>query len=159
MSEFVFLMHKNSISLKDIDECSQPGVCRNGRCVNTRGGFECRCSPGFTLSKDGLYCTGTALSVCEQSFIFMFLFNHYSILTRVVFFLFINPIFLHLKLLTSPTCFCHWSDKTERCAQDKPQQIAVAVCIHYSSSVSWVKVRWLTWVYTSAYSYFIKLFL
>lgn len=48
----------------DIDECSQPGVCRNGRCVNTRGSFQCQCNPGFTLSKDGSYCTG---NLCVHS--------------------------------------------------------------------------------------------
>lgn len=47
-----------SLSL-DIDECIVNGVmCRNGRCVNTEGSFQCICNAGFELTPDGKNCIG-----------------------------------------------------------------------------------------------------
>ena len=47
-----------SLSL-DIDECIMNGVmCRNGRCVNTEGSFQCICNAGFELTSDGKNCIG-----------------------------------------------------------------------------------------------------
>uniref|UniRef100_A0AAZ3Q2V8 Fibrillin 2b n=1 Tax=Oncorhynchus tshawytscha TaxID=74940 RepID=A0AAZ3Q2V8_ONCTS len=41
----------------DIDECIVNGVmCRNGRCVNTGGSFQCICNAGFELTPDGKNC-------------------------------------------------------------------------------------------------------
>ena len=31
-------------------------LCRNGRCINTRGGFTCQCTEGYKLSFDGQNC-------------------------------------------------------------------------------------------------------
>lgn len=43
----------------DIDECIVNGVmCRNGRCVNTEGSFQCICNAGFELTPDGKNCIG-----------------------------------------------------------------------------------------------------
>lgn len=43
----------------DIDECIVNGVmCRNGRCVNTGGSFQCICNAGFELTPDGKNCIG-----------------------------------------------------------------------------------------------------
>ena len=43
----------------DIDECIVNGVmCRNGRCVNTDGSFQCICNAGFELTPDGKNCIG-----------------------------------------------------------------------------------------------------
>lgn len=43
----------------DIDECIMNGVmCRNGRCVNTEGSFQCICNAGFELTPDGKNCAG-----------------------------------------------------------------------------------------------------
>lgn len=43
----------------DIDECIMNGVmCRNGRCVNTEGSFQCICNAGFELTSDGKNCIG-----------------------------------------------------------------------------------------------------
>lgn len=43
----------------DIDECIQNGVlCKNGRCVNTDGSFQCICNAGFELTTDGKNCVG-----------------------------------------------------------------------------------------------------
>lgn len=45
--------------LADIDECSTlVGVCRNGRCINTIGGFSCDCIPGYTPTPDKTRCRG-----------------------------------------------------------------------------------------------------
>lgn len=43
----------------DIDECVQNGVlCKNGRCVNTEGSFQCICNAGFELTPNGKNCVG-----------------------------------------------------------------------------------------------------
>lgn len=34
--------------LLDEDECQGSGICGNGTCLNTEGGFECACMDGFT---------------------------------------------------------------------------------------------------------------
>lgn len=45
----------------DIDECIMNGVmCRNGRCVNTDGSFQCICNAGFEITPDGKNCVGEA---------------------------------------------------------------------------------------------------
>lgn len=33
-------------------------MCRNGRCVNTEGSFQCICNAGFELTPDGKNCVG-----------------------------------------------------------------------------------------------------
>ena len=46
-------------STLDIDECkSFPGQCRNGRCLNTPGSYQCVCSEGFTLDVSESICRG-----------------------------------------------------------------------------------------------------
>lgn len=48
-----------SLLCADIDECIVNGVmCRNGRCVNTEGSFQCICNAGFELTSDGKNCIG-----------------------------------------------------------------------------------------------------
>ena len=57
----IFKMSTNdivSILHLDADECQSSGICLNGRCVNTRGSFNCICKPGYTLSSDKTYCSG-----------------------------------------------------------------------------------------------------
>ncbi|XP_028652280.2 latent-transforming growth factor beta-binding protein 1-like [Erpetoichthys calabaricus] len=39
----------NGTQCVDINECLEPGFCRNGDCVNTRGSYTCICKPGFLL--------------------------------------------------------------------------------------------------------------
>lgn len=43
----------------DINECEVfPGVCTNGRCVNSQGSFRCECAEGLTLDSTGRTCVG-----------------------------------------------------------------------------------------------------
>ncbi|XP_060068909.1 fibrillin-2-like [Ylistrum balloti] len=50
---------------RDIDECATlRDVCRNGRCINTIGGYRCRCQPGFSTSLDGRECRDTREDYC-----------------------------------------------------------------------------------------------
>lgn len=42
----------------DIDECETPGMCMNGRCVNTEGSFRCECAAGMAVGLDGRVCVG-----------------------------------------------------------------------------------------------------
>lgn len=49
----------NSSLPADINECEVfPGVCTNGRCVNTQGSFRCECAAGLTLDSSGRTCVG-----------------------------------------------------------------------------------------------------
>ncbi|KAH3813042.1 hypothetical protein DPMN_141491 [Dreissena polymorpha] len=37
------------ISITDIDECLELGICKNGgTCINTQGSFLCNCPPEWT---------------------------------------------------------------------------------------------------------------
>ncbi len=43
--------------MEDVNECALlPGLCANGRCSNTFGGFMCSCDNGYALSEDGVMC-------------------------------------------------------------------------------------------------------
>lgn len=46
-----------SFELADINECSMPNKCQNGKCVNTEGSYTCECYGGFAKSRRGL-CEG-----------------------------------------------------------------------------------------------------
>lgn len=54
----------------DIDEClSIPNICRNGRCTNTIGSFQCICPDGYAVSANGRECQGkTFFSLISISF-------------------------------------------------------------------------------------------
>ena len=44
---------------KDENECrTKPGICENGRCVNTIGSYRCECNEGFQSSSSGTECLG-----------------------------------------------------------------------------------------------------
>ena len=42
----------------DINECAMQGICDNGRCVNSQGGFKCECNQGYALDGEGKNCLG-----------------------------------------------------------------------------------------------------
>lgn len=43
----------------DINECElSTNLCRNGRCVNLIGKYQCACNPGYQSTPDKLYCVG-----------------------------------------------------------------------------------------------------
>lgn len=43
----------------DINECElSTNLCRNGRCVNLIGKYQCACNPGYQSTQDKLYCIG-----------------------------------------------------------------------------------------------------
>ncbi|XP_077556924.1 fibrillin-1-like isoform X1 [Haemaphysalis longicornis] len=53
---------------EDIDECREEAdVCENGDCVNTHGGYRCRCYAGFDTSRDGKQCLDTRQGSCYTS--------------------------------------------------------------------------------------------
>ncbi|XP_057697171.1 fibrillin-2b isoform X1 [Corythoichthys intestinalis] len=50
---------------EDINECEVfPGVCTNGRCVNTQGSFRCECAEGLTLDGTGRTCVDMRSEQC-----------------------------------------------------------------------------------------------
>ncbi|XP_026013630.1 fibrillin-2b isoform X1 [Astatotilapia calliptera] len=50
---------------EDINECEVfPGVCKNGRCVNTQGSFRCECAEGLTLDSSGRTCVDMRSEQC-----------------------------------------------------------------------------------------------
>lgn len=43
----------------DLNECrAKPGICKNGRCVNTVGSYRCECNDGFEPSSTATECIG-----------------------------------------------------------------------------------------------------
>lgn len=59
-TEILYVLSISDFSLPaDINECEVfPGVCTNGRCVNTQGSFRCECAAGLTLDSSGRTCVG-----------------------------------------------------------------------------------------------------
>ncbi|CAK6958051.1 fibrillin-2b [Scomber scombrus] len=50
---------------EDINECEVfPGVCTNGRCVNSQGSFRCECAEGLTLDSTGRTCVDMRSEQC-----------------------------------------------------------------------------------------------
>lgn len=48
-----------SLPSTDLNECrAKPGICKNGRCVNTVGSYRCECNDGFEPSSTGTECIG-----------------------------------------------------------------------------------------------------
>uniref|UniRef100_A0A8C2I4K8 Fibrillin 1 n=1 Tax=Cyprinus carpio TaxID=7962 RepID=A0A8C2I4K8_CYPCA len=48
----------------DMDDCTDnPGICRNGHCINTDGTFRCECPFGYRLDYTGINCEDT--NECE----------------------------------------------------------------------------------------------
>lgn len=49
----------------DVNECEVfPGVCPNGRCINSKGSFHCECPEGLTLDGTGRVCLGRFMPLC-----------------------------------------------------------------------------------------------
>lgn len=47
-----------SLSLSDVDECQNRGVCLNGHCENLAGSYRCLCNEGFLPEADSKGCRG-----------------------------------------------------------------------------------------------------
>lgn len=70
---FVELCPKGTgfIERKDINECTEfPGLCQNGRCKNTVGGYSCKCNKGYDFDDSRVKCIGKDLSSLMFSHLF-----------------------------------------------------------------------------------------
>ncbi|XP_058513644.1 fibrillin-3 [Ochotona princeps] len=48
---------QKDLTCRDVNECEAfPGLCPNGRCLNTAGSFRCQCSKGLTLDATRRLC-------------------------------------------------------------------------------------------------------
>lgn len=57
----------SSLSSSDLNECrAKPGICKNGRCVNTVGSYRCECNDGFEPSSTGTECIGKINIDCKD---------------------------------------------------------------------------------------------
>uniref|UniRef100_A0A8C3GQS7 Fibrillin-2 n=1 Tax=Cairina moschata TaxID=8855 RepID=A0A8C3GQS7_CAIMO len=53
------------VTCEDVNECDVfPGVCPNGRCVNSKGSFHCECPEGLTLDGTGRVCLDIRMEQC-----------------------------------------------------------------------------------------------
>ncbi|XP_064294038.1 fibrillin-2 isoform X2 [Phalacrocorax carbo] len=53
------------VTCEDVNECDVfPGVCPNGRCINSRGSFRCECPEGLTLDGTGRVCLDIRMEQC-----------------------------------------------------------------------------------------------
>ncbi|OWK59643.1 Fibrillin-2 [Lonchura striata] len=53
------------VTCEDVNECEVfPGVCPNGRCINSRGSFHCECPEGLTLDGTGRVCLDIRMEPC-----------------------------------------------------------------------------------------------
>ncbi|KAM6963382.1 fibrillin-2b isoform 4-T4 [Aplochiton taeniatus] len=53
------------VNCEDINECEVfPGVCTNGRCLNTQGSFRCECGEGLVLDGSGRTCVDVRSEQC-----------------------------------------------------------------------------------------------
>ncbi|XP_066038029.1 fibrillin-2 isoform X1 [Chamaea fasciata] len=53
------------VTCEDVNECEVfPGVCPNGRCINSRGSFHCQCPEGLTLDGTGRVCLDIRMEQC-----------------------------------------------------------------------------------------------
>ncbi|XP_067114081.1 fibrillin-2-like [Osmerus mordax] len=57
------------VKCEDVNECEVfPGVCPNGRCVNTKGSFKCQCPEGLTLDFTGRVCVDIRSEHCYLTY-------------------------------------------------------------------------------------------
>ncbi|CAL1273321.1 unnamed protein product [Larinioides sclopetarius] len=60
-----FITNIQSRSCQDVDECEAiPGICENGKCINSMGSFRCECDSGYLYNEDVGSCED--VNECEK---------------------------------------------------------------------------------------------
>lgn len=98
----------------DINECEVfPGVCKNGRCVNTQGSFRCECAEGLTLDSSGRTCVGKRPAVKADIILSS------NVLGQITF------IFNFLDM-RSEQCYLKWHE--DECGEPVPGRYRLDMC-------------------------------
>uniref|UniRef100_W5NB98 Latent-transforming growth factor beta-binding protein 1 n=1 Tax=Lepisosteus oculatus TaxID=7918 RepID=W5NB98_LEPOC len=121
---------RNGTQCVDINECSQPGFCVNGDCVNTRGSYSCVCKQGYILDASHGICISQKVISEDKG-------QCYRLLTSGICSL---PI---LRNITKQICCCSrvgkgWGRSCERCppfgSADFKEICPAGPGYHYSAS-------------------------
>ena len=91
-----------------------PGVCTNGRCVNTQGSFRCECPDGRTLDSNGRTCVGKAPRIKRKPCIKNLFMGHNK------------RCYLWFPDMRAEQCYMKWHE--DECGAPLPGRYRIDMC-------------------------------